>query len=262
MAILALPFPRRLAHETFLIIHQVLAIAVVYCLWRYTQLGTLNRTFLIVSIALYGLTTLARLVRLIYRNYSLKTGWSRCGVQLRAQDMSAVEVQVTLARPMHVRSGQYVFLWIPGLCVRSIFQRHPFAIAWWNENEHGQATHLSLIVKPQSGLTCKLVTVASSLSRYLTTVEGPYGNSIRTSEYGTILLFATGMGVAGVMSLIKEVMVEKRRWQSAVRKVKLVWQVDDPSEFSHSTSHLETDSHRPLASQCATDDRSTGGVRY
>lgn len=234
MALLALPFPRRFCTEAFLITHQLLAIAVVYCLWRYTELASLTRAFLIVSIVVYGAGFVARQVQLLYRNYCFQKGWSRCAVRLSAPDLFVVEIQVVLARPLKVRCGQYVLLWVPKLGVWSSFQRQPVPIAWWVEDERGRATHLSFLVKPQSTSMFKLATLANPAlqdSQHVVVIDGPYGKAIDTNEYGTLLLFASGLGIGGVMSFMNEAIIQRPKWLSLVRQIELIWQIDHPRKL-------------------------------
>ena len=227
MALSALPFPRYFAYETFLWTHRALAVLMMCSLWRYDGLSGGMKLFLLVGLSAYVLTSCCRLARLIYHNYSFRGGWSRCSVFARTRDLSAVEVRINLARPVHVRSGQYVFLWLPGVSLSAFVQFHPFSIAWWHNDVDGKTRELSLLVKPQHGLTAHLATHANSQRKLLAAVDGPYGKPINTSAYGTILLFASDMGIAGVMAVAKESMSMRHQWKSSTRRVYLIWQVNN-----------------------------------
>ncbi|KAK5093229.1 hypothetical protein LTR24_004490 [Lithohypha guttulata] len=228
MALLALP--RRYLYETFLVTHQALAVVLVFALWRYTGLGPHPKIFLMVGVASYVLTSTYRFGLLVYRNFSFSRGWSRCSIFPCTRDLSVVELQISLARPIRVACGQYVLLWAPGVSVSGIFQRHPFSIAWWHSDEEGKAVTLSLVVQPQHGLTSYFSRLANSTRKLLVTVEGPYGQPINTAVYGTVVLFASNMGIAGIMGVVKDVVTQRRQWSSSVQRIILAWQVDDAGQ--------------------------------
>ncbi|KAK5319827.1 hypothetical protein LTR70_004872 [Exophiala xenobiotica] len=139
-------------------------------------------------------------------------------------------LMISLARPIRVACGQYVLLWAPGVSVSGIFQRHPFSIAWWHSDEEGKAVTLSLVVQPQHGLTSYFSRLANSTRKLLVTVEGPYGQPINTAVYGTVVLFASNMGIAGIMGVVKDVVTQRRQWSSSVQRIILAWQVDDAGQ--------------------------------
>lgn len=228
MSLSALPFPRYFAYETFLWVHKGLTVLVMFSLWRYDRLDDTAKLVLLISLATYGLISTCRLVRLLYRNYSFGKGWSRCRIYARTSDLSAVELRITPARPLHARCGQYVLVWLP-VSLTATFQLHPFSIAWWHSGTgtDGKASELSLLVKPQHGLTARLSMLANSKRELLAAIDGPYGEPIDTTAYGTIMLFASDIGIAGVMAVVKEAMDKRRQWKSNTQRLLLIWQVDN-----------------------------------
>lgn len=147
-------------------------------------------------------------------------------------DNSVVELKIHLARPMSVRCGQFIYVWIPGLSLFSFMQQHPFSIAWWDcdpgSTDPNRAVALSVVIRAQQGITAKLARVAHSQGgpHLLTAVDGPYGNAIDTSNYGTLVLIASGIGVAAVMSIVKNAVEQHRGWRSHVHSIVLAWHVD------------------------------------
>jgi NAD(P)H-flavin reductase len=52
----------------------------------------------------------------------------------------------------------------------------------------------------------------------MTFIEGPYGSHTALDQYGTVLLFATGIGIAGQLSYMKEQLQLYREWQTKTRR--------------------------------------------
>jgi hypothetical protein len=49
--------------------------------------------------------------------------------------------------------------------------------------------------------------------------------------YGTVLLFATGTGIAGVFPFIWQLLAGYHDWNVKVRKLALFWEVESDREF-------------------------------
>lgn len=183
----------------------------------------LERILLIIAISIHASVTLLRLARVIYRNGLRKRLWSRARI-IKRDD--AFELSLNVARPWTVQPGQYIYLWVPGLSPGSFLQWHPFSIAWWVTNEAGQATSISLLVKPQHGLTSRLMRCPPSQKDFYVAIDGPYGQSIDTSRYGTLILLATGVGIAAQMPIIKQALAQYKAGQTSVRRICVVWQME------------------------------------
>ena len=65
---------------------------------------------------------------------------------------------IHVPRPLNVKAGQYVNVWIPSVSFWSFLQSHPFTIASWTRQEG--TTSLDLIIEPRKGLTQKLYACA------------------------------------------------------------------------------------------------------
>jgi predicted ferric reductase len=140
-----------------------------------------------------------------------------------------VTLQVSNIQPFKVRAGQFFQLRMPGVSVWSLFQNHPFAVAWWDEDENGCATSLFFLVQVRSGFTAKLLQNASSNAAHLTWVDGPYGVPLDLRGYGCTLMFASGIGIAAQISYVKEILKQRGQWQSSVRNITLAWEIEDSS---------------------------------
>jgi NAD(P)H-flavin reductase len=123
-----------------------------------------------------------------------------------------------------------VYLWLPGLGCRSIFQRHPIPIAWWEDDERGMAKTIILLVK-----TGPDNTLLSHDSRLTSFIQGPYGRAIDFASYDRVLMIATGMGIAAQLPYLKELVMMKDR-KRATRQLYVVWQLEEECEFDRQSN--------------------------
>ena len=65
---------------------------------------------------------------------------------------------IHVPRPLNVKAGEYVNVWIPSVSFWSFLQSHPFTVASWTRQEG--TTSLDLIIEPRKGLTQKLYACA------------------------------------------------------------------------------------------------------
>jgi predicted ferric reductase len=188
-------------------------VLLLYSLWRYfTHLKT-NQVYLIIAISGYGTLALARLVRLLWRSYLYGKGV--CTAQVSNCE-GALMVTIEL---------KYVFITASGLSALSRLQRHPFSIAWWSENLPGHTNELSLLIQPRRGFTRQLLQHSLSHEDLKVWVDGPYGRHLTTDRFRTVILFASGMGIASHLSLIKEIIAQYYARCTSVTRLVLVWQV-------------------------------------
>ncbi len=96
-------------------------------------------------------------------------------------------------------------------------------IVWWERT--GDGLTISLLVKPRRGFTRKLGGITNR--RLAAFIDGPYGPEHNFGEYGTVLMFATGIGIAGHMSYIKDLVRGYNSCEVRTRRIVLVWQLDD-----------------------------------
>ncbi|EQL28308.1 hypothetical protein BDFG_08925 [Blastomyces dermatitidis ATCC 26199] len=138
-----------------------------------------------------------------------------------------IKIHVTLPRPLEVKAGQYVNLWMPsvGLGLASWMQTHPFMVTSWSP---GKQDVLELFVQTRRGLTAKLQARAAvdGSASFSVFVSGPHGLSEPVSQYETVLAIVSGFGIAGVLSYLKQLLHGYNTSTSSIRRVHLVWQVE------------------------------------
>lgn len=183
--------------------------------------------------ALYLTNCAIRLVWVIYQNtggrqapehqVTLMT-YERTG----SGSISGLNLTVRLQRPRAIRAGQYYYVYFSDMGLRRRFQGHPFVVSWWDNS--AEAVALSFLIQAQRGLSMTLATRKTIRSVIL---DGPYGSDLRMENYETVLLFAKGIGIAGVLPYALSLVERKthedgsyRRGQMT-RKVDLIWILEE-----------------------------------
>ncbi|EDN08845.1 predicted protein [Histoplasma mississippiense (nom. inval.)] len=137
-----------------------------------------------------------------------------------------IRIRVALSRPLRVRPGQYINLWMRSVSWWSWAQSHPFTVMSWSPVEQSS---LDLFVQPRQGLTADLLRHAEvdngvSLS-FPALVSGPHGTSEPAGQYETVLIVASGFGIAPVIPYLKQLIHGYNTSTSRTRRVHFVWQL-------------------------------------
>lgn len=194
-----------------------------------------------VALGTFGLTLLSELIILLYRNGLFAgRGSPRAIVSFSASEskeegtvVKAAHVRVLLPRPVKLEPGQYINLWMPSVSLWSWMQTHPFTVTSWSK---GAQDTIELLVKPRSGLTADLlrhadVAAGSSIS-FLAVFTGPHGVSEEVSYYESVLVLASGSGIATAIPYLKKMIYGYNTCTSQVRRLHLVWQVESVGEMT------------------------------
>lgn len=90
-------------------------------------------------------------------------------------------------------------------------------------------TSISLIMRMRNGMTKKLYDKANALpSKSFTTwgaIEGPYGGHETFASYGTVILFAGGVGITHCVGYVHHLLTQYTQGTCATKKILLVWSV-------------------------------------
>lgn len=236
---------RSLAYEFFLHLHFVLAVMVVVFLWLHLQKYP-QRFLLLGAIIIWGAARCLRLGTLLYRS----VGGRGCRVEIHPLQGGSVKLTLTTPRPWACRPGQSLYLTIPSI---GLWTAHPFSVAWVGVedplsrsssvrsefNEKGPMVHnraldmeapraqtISLIVKRHTGITHKLwkhAMQADKAPAVAAFIEGPYGNERGLSSYGSVMLFASGVGITHQLGHVKQLVEGFGQGTVAAKRVTLVW---------------------------------------
>ena len=220
---------RTIYYEFVSKVHLLLACFLVVCLWLHFDTESLSSRFLLLLAgAAFVASFSLRTFQFLWRN--LRSGGlgtlNRC-----RRNEETIKVMVRPGRSWKVQAGQFVYLWMPGLSFWSFFQLHPFMIVWWEDGLHGKADQLELLVEIKDGWTnCLARSVSHKPSVYL---DGPYGSPVNFGDYGSVILFATGAGIASQIPYAKALIDGYMKLEVRTRRVILVWRLDREGKLSH-----------------------------
>ena len=192
-------------YELFLGTHVVLQVAALVLVWFHHRR---SRWYVGVALAIFLID------RLVYR-ISLKPTTVRASLQVQ-KDMrtvvlrASVPTQIEHKRAKSVlgagitagwKATEHVFLTVPSLARKHIFQAHPFTIASKAPNNDEKEANLELIVRAQDGFSSDLVRYAKCHDTVTARLDGPYGSQsavemLQDSEYAVIVAGGSGIAVA------------------------------------------------------------------
>lgn len=181
---------------------------------------------------------------LIYRNFG--RGGTRADIEAMAGNV--IRVNIRAARPWRFRPGQHIFLTIPSA---GLWTSHPFSVAWRNEGGTQDSekaldvdrleslanheTTFSFVIRRRAGFTDSIFQKAEkspngriSLKAF---VEGPYGGCNSFDSYGTVMLFASGVGITHQVPFVRELIAGFANGTVAVRRLCLVWVIQSPEHL-------------------------------
>ncbi|VUC19784.1 unnamed protein product [Clonostachys rosea] len=236
---------RHAFYETFKILHILAAAASIVGLYMHLASGARDGflSYCWIVIALWVADRGARILRIVYINI----GRSRSRTVIEALPGNAIRVTMTLARPFRGRPGQHGYLYMPGV---SLWQSHPFSISWFEstddvssdklvsnhqERRAMQKMQIGFIIRARTGYTDNLYkrVAASPAGKMETTCffEGPYGVKHPLDSYGTVVLFAGGVGVTHQVPYVKDLVAGYANGTVATRRILLVWTIQSPEHL-------------------------------
>ena len=141
-----------------------------------------------------------------------------------------LKADLNLARPVRVRAGQHIWLRIPSTSHTSFAESHPFTVASWGKIQNGKAKNITLLIDIKAGFTRKLKMLASSEStisqHFNAYIDGPYGLPIKAEEFGTVILYATGIGIGAQLATVKHLLESREAGTAKTQRITLLWEVD------------------------------------
>lgn len=220
-----------------------LVILVIIVVWFHLRLANIPQlTILYGVVALWATEHLLRGMRLLYRNM----GGTKAVVE--ALPGNACRVTIDMARPWTFKPGQHAYLYMPSI---GLWTSHPFSVAWSQDTEvldpdekmamnrqdilAMQKTSMSFIVRARTGFTNSLYQKAltSPDGRFSTKcfAEGPYGGMHMMHSYGTVMLFAGGVGITHQVPHVRDLVAGYANGTVAVRRLVLVWIIRSPEHL-------------------------------
>ena len=229
-------------YEWFLNSHLFLFVVVLIAIWRHVSSKKPAELFLRIGIYLWTMATVVHWALFGFRNFvfgrpyatAVATRLSNKDPSVRAliDKSNVLQVDITVPRPWRVKAGQSIFLSIPKLGLFTGLRGHPFIISWWERDIKGLT--ISLLVKSRGGFTAELDRHTNK--NLLAFIDGPYGTQHDFGEYGTVIMFASGIGIAGHISYIKELISGYNECAVKTRRIRLLWEIEEKSEWQSSLS--------------------------
>ncbi|KAF3031694.1 hypothetical protein E8E12_001720 [Didymella heteroderae] len=187
------------------------------------------------------------LAHFTYRNKAMGADLPRAQIVCEGD---SVKVRLTLSRHVKVQPGQYVGLCIPALGFLAGLQIHPLTVTTWSD---GEQQCLDFLVEPREGWTKRLLeqgrldkkrvreTKVGGVSDALTSFEGvpphlafftgPHGLAAPVSGYETVVMVASGYGIASHLPYLKQLLYDFNACRTHNRRIHLIWQPKDEGEI-------------------------------
>ncbi|RBR03521.1 hypothetical protein FVER53590_07148 [Fusarium verticillioides] len=237
---------RHAFYEIFKALHILAATAAVVGLYYHLSASPGLFKWLCYVYAVIALWSFDRTYR-VWRVIRSHVGGSRSRTIVEALPGNAVRLTMTLARPWNAAPGQHAYLYMPAI---SYWQSHPFSVAWYDGVEDVKSDRLattnqdllamqqqrvSFIIRGRTGMTDSLYkkAVAAPGGRFETScfAEGPYGGHHSFDSYGTVVLFAGGVGITHPVPYIKHLVEGYSEGTVATRRILLVWTIQTPEHL-------------------------------
>ncbi|KAL4956119.1 ferric reductase NAD binding domain-containing protein [Aspergillus filifer] len=249
MLVQSMTILRHKGYETFLIIHIIFAIVVVYALFRHTSFdGTKWNGYLWPMVAIWGFDRTIRLVRIAYCNLNVRLSdqvsrTTKSKVEY-FEDSDLVKIEIQPASSAVVpRPGQHYYLYQP-VSFKG-WENHPFTLGAWvpssssatqqvdsNNEKTQQASKLIFYIRPYDGWTRRLRDqcrnasskgAAESVVNPKILLEGPYGHSASLHTFDTVLMIVGGTGIAAAVPYIIDHVYRVTKGSTRVLRVRLIW---------------------------------------
>ena len=241
IGILALSLAKRFIYELFVSAHLAAAVTLVVSLWLHVR-NHPSKFYVLAAFCCAVLTSAIRVVQITYKNFRFSEHPSTnyptvmsTSVEVRDHPGHLIKCSITLVKRWKIFPGQYMYLRVPGLDSTSWFQSHPFTVI---DSTQGKSEYKQqMIVCPQSGWSRRIKSAVHS-KPLLAVLEGPYGDSRDFSEYGTVMMIATGQGIFAFIPHIKRLIDGLETMPIKTRMVKVYWQLDWDIEMSWATTWL------------------------
>lgn len=156
-------------------------------------------------------------------------------------------------RPWTVKAGQYVHLQFLSTNILSCWSSYPVMISWWKEeyDRRGRVSNLrlSMLVKQEAVVSQRLRQLSQCELPTLT--RGPHGNLHDFGNFGTCLMFATGIEVTSVLPHIQALIDGRQRLTVRTRRIVLMWEIEHESTLNWPTRTIDPQ----FANTCSSSPR-------
>ena len=138
-------------------------------------------------------------------------------------------LRLEIAVPIHwnIEPGQYVYIWLPHAGLPARLQLAVFYVAFWDDTNEQRTLHI--LTRSQASSLASQLYVKESMhgAKRRALMLGPYGKPFDFPMAGTILFIVEDIGIVRVLPLIRMLVQASEQRQAMVRKIEIVWQMDD-----------------------------------
>lgn len=245
LALVSLPLIKKRVYEVFHITHIACAATLVYGIWQHCRsMEGRFWAFPLAYASIFTFTGTLQLIRIIYRNVVLGRSHVRLNIQPYMGDVALMTL--SLPKPWTVRAGQRIHLAVPQVGIFYVFQTHPFAISWWENDLKGRAISISILLRPRSGFTRRLFDHVKPNKGCGAWIDGPFGPSSvgwkfngKVGNYGHVFMVTTGLGIAAQLPYIKELLDGHDNAELPTQRISLVWQLDQIGDWESGRDLLQ-----------------------
>ncbi|KAJ4364625.1 hypothetical protein N0V83_009221 [Neocucurbitaria cava] len=233
---------RHAFYEAFLNLHRIGIVIVLAGIYFHLANHALPQLLWVyISITLWAIEVLLRFIRIIYLNLSWKQRtWTR--LSLEALPGEATHATFSLRRSWNANPGSHIHVYLPKV---ALWSSHPFSVAWSETSGYAQHASeklplsirnldiedpqctISCMIRARTGMTRSLYELASTAENCNVelwgAVEGPYGGYHSLASYGTVVLFAAGVGITHQLSFVRHLLHGHNSNTIAAQNILLVW---------------------------------------
>ena len=224
IVVFSLPILSDRVYDLSAFIHTSLVVLVLVSLLLHVPGPSISqrpRLYALISILVFVTVKLLRYIGIMLASMSSKHLY----IATIERVPGGTEVRVRVPSHWKLRAGQYIYLRVCGLSTFSLFQSHPFQVSWTYPDG---ASHkvIVLLIQARKGFTRRLL-LADSGRQYPVLLDGPYGRHLGHEDYGTVLLFASGIGIAGQLPFARELLELYYDCRVKTRRVALFWEISE-----------------------------------
>lgn len=196
----------------------------IVAVWKHPRLGqNQSRLYLLITATSYIVFVVVQLASVIFRNLLLSRRSARAYVLSYG---TACRITLNISRPTRLKPGQWVYVWMPGASILSLFQSHPFMVSWRETDIEKKTSSLALLAQVHTGFTKKIQEQATFAEPYLAWIDGPYGNPPDYGKYESVIFVASGIGVTAHILAIKDLLDDYKERRTLTKSIWLFWQID------------------------------------
>lgn len=239
---------RHAFYEIFINTHRLFAFAAFVGVYQHlVQAGLPQTPYVVLAAIFWALEWTWRCGTIIL--YNIARGRPTL-VTVEALPKDACRVTFAMVRQWRYKPGSHAHVYLPRV---GLWSSHPFSLAWSDDldaprsaegegklpttvaahdtftSQRGMTTAVYCIIRSESGMTRKLYeTALAAPNRTITlygAVEGPYGGHESLDSYGTVILFAGGVGITHQLGFVRHLVEGHRTGTVATRKIHLVWSI-------------------------------------